>query len=274
MTKKAKPVGPPPEFSNRGVLRDVPYNELVIDANYQREYKPGWARHIAENMDADMFEPIKVARRPNGRFYIFDGQHRYHALGLLGYTSKHTVQCLVFESSGGRDEGDRFLISNTTKPVSALCKFRIAVNTGHEDECAVSKTITDLGLKVGSGQSPMRVRAVGVCLTIYRHKNGGIHGLKEVLRCARDAWEGEASAFDEMTLKALNHVRVTIGDAGSLPAAFADRIGRHKINQIIAEAKLKTRGIVGRPSHIEMAAILVDLYNQGLSDKRRLRKSA
>lgn len=58
-------------------------DQVVIDGAYQRNLSMTWARKIARDFDPEMFGKPLVARRPDGKFAVIDGQHRVAALRIL-----------------------------------------------------------------------------------------------------------------------------------------------------------------------------------------------
>jgi len=150
-----------------GVFMEIDKSEIHIDHEYQREeVKVDKVRSIASAWSWAGCGAINVALRPDGRFFVFDGQHRFLAARIRADITM--MPCMVFECDSVAKEAAGFLVTNSErKPVTAIDKFRSLVMT--EDDAAqhVKQVIRDLGLEISKTASkPGQIKCVARCMTL------------------------------------------------------------------------------------------------------------
>ncbi|QEX37296.1 ParB/Srx family N-terminal domain-containing protein [Staphylococcus lugdunensis] len=64
-------------------LRNLNVMGLMTDMSYQSPVKENQVKRILKNFDKDSLDAITVNLRPNGFYYIIDGQHRVEVLKRL-----------------------------------------------------------------------------------------------------------------------------------------------------------------------------------------------
>lgn len=150
-----------------GVFMEIDKSELHIDHEYQRDdVNVGKVRAIASSWSWAGCGSISVALRPDGRFFVFDGQHRLLAAKTRADIT--TMPCMVFECDSVAMEAAGFLVTNShRKPPTAIDKFRSLVKT--EDEAArhVKETLRDLGLEISkTANRPGQIKCIARCMTL------------------------------------------------------------------------------------------------------------
>ena len=133
-----------------GRLIHLHIDDLLVDHRVQRnEVSEANTRRIAQNFDPIAFGIIIVSERPNGKYYVMDGQQRILALRFLGYQGK--VPCMVHEISSKKIEAKEFLaIDDGRKCVKATDKFRVAVSAGFEPQVSIKRWLDVRSLSVGT----------------------------------------------------------------------------------------------------------------------------
>ena len=95
-----------------GDLEYIHKTLLIVDhayQPYQRPFNPAKARRIAGDLNWAAFGVLLVARRRDGRLYVFDGQHRHAAAMLRSDIQK--LPCAIFNLEGSiEDEATTFLV--------------------------------------------------------------------------------------------------------------------------------------------------------------------
>lgn len=148
-----------------GQYMEIDKHELMIDHSYQRDkvliYK---VREIASNWSWAGCGCILVAMRPDGSFWVFDGQHR--VLASRSRSDITCLPCLVFECTDVTQEAAGFLVSNgERKPVTAAAKFKALVLTGDEAAVAVQDTFDRLGITLTDQPSRAgEMKCIAKCL--------------------------------------------------------------------------------------------------------------
>jgi hypothetical protein len=121
---------------------------LNVDDRYQRGQTSHEAvKRIARDWDWSLFGVIKIAKRPDGTFWVFDGGHRTRAAFFR--SDINDLPCIVFEWSDVADEARAFIAgARTSTRISSLDTFRAATVAMEPDACRTAALIKSLGMKV------------------------------------------------------------------------------------------------------------------------------
>lgn len=139
--------GEPPElvFASPSSLR--------IDPSYQRDMaaksSQALVRHIAENWDWRLCQPLIVARRVDfiERLFVIDGQHRLAAARLRGDIGE--LPCVIGSFDGVAGEAAGFVALNARRrALTALDMFKAATASGDEQALLVIELLADAGLEL------------------------------------------------------------------------------------------------------------------------------
>lgn len=170
----------------RPVLSWIPKASIQIDGRYQRKPSDSKVLRIASEFSWVAFGAISVARRPDGTFFVFDGQHRL--LAVMRRSDIESIPCVVFDISP-KEEAGGFLDANSERrPVNAAEKFAAGVYGDRADWTIVSRVLQELGMsieanpKVAAG--PNSIRCIALVFEIAR--SSGEQVLRDVLVAARE----------------------------------------------------------------------------------------
>jgi hypothetical protein len=131
---------------NPGKLEWLDKNKILIQSAYQREAIPSKIKEITSNFTWISFGVLVVALR-DGQYWAIDGQNRLEAAKRRREFEK--VPCIVFETSGLKEEAKAFLGTNTLrKPVTARGKFNASIVCEDEIAMHVHNTLKALGIVV------------------------------------------------------------------------------------------------------------------------------
>jgi hypothetical protein len=162
------------------ILRDRPgefmlidKHELKVDHAYQRDKVViNKVRDIQANWSWAGCGCILVAMRPDGSFWVFDGQHR--VLAARNRADISELPCLVFECDDVTQEAAGFLVCNgERKPVTAAAKFKALVLTGDKAAVAVQEIFDRLGVTLV--EQPARageIKCIAKCLYLAESDRG------------------------------------------------------------------------------------------------------
>jgi hypothetical protein len=246
----------------------IKVNELHVDIDSQRALRTVWAKHIADNYDANKLGIFHVS--PNGTGYrLMDGQHRKEALKMLGKGDQR-VRCLVYTDLTKQDEAAIFLGLNNSKQVRAFDKFRVRVTQGDSTAVAITEILSEIGLVLADQKRDGAVRAVNQLENIYtgqalRLKEGPYPDeLRWTLSILKDAWGYDANAFDATLIEGL----------GALMLRFGTRIDRDRFGKKLAVFPGGPKGLQGKAKGWKdvkgvtlknaTAELLTDIYNNQL----------
>lgn len=152
---------------NPGEFMMIDKRDLNVDYSYQRnKIVVNKVRQIAANWSWAGCGCILVAIRPDGSFWVFDGQHRVLAAKTRADITQ--LPCIVFECLDVKQEAAGFLVSNAErKPVAAIDKFKALVMTGNDAAKIVSDVFDRLGIVVTSEPHHARhLKCVSKCLAL------------------------------------------------------------------------------------------------------------
>lgn len=231
----------------------------------QREFRPGWGNFLAAHLDLDLLG-FPVLNHRDGVFWVLDGQHRIFALKERGFGDA-SILCEVYEDLSDADMA-RFFLGRVGRAPRAFDRFHIACTADYPREVAVRRAIESQGLKISGRKEERCVSAVAACCRVYDRAGDVVLG--RALRMLKNAFGGDPASFDG----------VLIEGAGAVFARYNGRIDERGLASRLAETPLGVRGVLQRAESLRartgnqkvqcVAAVMVDLYNQGLRGAERL----
>lgn len=176
-----------------GMLPALQYllpQQLEIDAQYQRsldsEQSQQLVRAIAQHWNWDLCQPLVVARRPDGKLYVIDGQHRLAAARLRGDIPQ--LPAVVVQYDSVEDEAASFVLLNQQrKPLSKLDLFKAAVASGDTTASAIVEAMDKAGIRLAPHQN------------YISWKPGMVSNIAGIEAC----WKGRGALVTGLALKAL-----------------------------------------------------------------------
>ncbi|MBY0394144.1 MAG: ParB/RepB/Spo0J family partition protein, partial [Novosphingobium sp.] len=164
--------------------------QLEIDAQYQRsvdsEQSQQLVRAIAQHWNWDLCQPLVVARRPDGKLYVIDGQHRLAAARLRGDIPQ--LPAVVVQYDSVEDEAASFVLLNQQrKPLSKLDLFKAAVASGDTTASAIVQAMDAAGIRLAPHQN------------YISWKPGMVSNIGGIEAC----WKGRGALVTRLALKAL-----------------------------------------------------------------------
>jgi hypothetical protein len=158
------------DTSKPGALEWIEKDLLLVDSTYQRAENEAKVHAIARGWSWPAVGALIVAVR-EGKYYVIDGGHRLQAAMRRADVAR--LPCVVFESSGMKEEAQAFLDSNTLrKPVTAVEKFKAMKWAGNEAAIAIAEMCDEHDVTVtssshaNSGKSS--VKCIYALLLLYR----------------------------------------------------------------------------------------------------------
>jgi len=143
-------------------------NSISIDEAYQRGMSKNRVTQIARNWSWSACGALKVALRPNGDWFAFDGQHRLLAAKLREDIS--TLPCLIYEMDDRAKEADGYLSQTVSKSMTIVDRFKAMVVRRDPIALVLHDLALRDGLQVRSGVKPSdkAIGCVGVLLDELR----------------------------------------------------------------------------------------------------------
>lgn len=148
-----------------GVFMWINKHVLSVDHSYQRdEVIVAKVRQIQSQWTWLGCGAILVVMRPDGTYWVYDGQHR--VMAAMNRSDITNLPCLVFECSDVREEAVAFLKVNTErKPATALAKFKARVCSGDDAAGVVNDVFERLGITLTKAATREReIKCIEVCV--------------------------------------------------------------------------------------------------------------
>ena len=141
----------------------IPKTDLEVDPAYQRNrINQRRVETLSRAWDWIACGCLVVSLRDDNRWFVMDGQHRKLAADQRSDISE--LPCLVFETTGRREEAIGFLAINQGRVgVSSLDRYRAQLLSGDKTAFAVEAMLKSTGHRAGHAASPRTVSCVG-CL--------------------------------------------------------------------------------------------------------------
>lgn len=151
-----------------GKLCHLDKNLLNVDSRYQRNFIENKVKTLAANWSWVACGVIVVAKRPDGTYWVMDGQHRVVAAKRRADIMQ--LPCIVFSTADVKQEANGFLNANTgRKPVSSLDKFRASVAVEDETTVYVDALFKKLGITPSATtMKPLSIKSVAWALKSAR----------------------------------------------------------------------------------------------------------
>ncbi|MBP8233117.1 MAG: ParB N-terminal domain-containing protein [Rhizorhabdus sp.] len=189
------PLGMRPSLENRKL------SELNIDPSYQRSIDNSTSqtliRKIAQFWDWGLFQPLVVARRADGTFWVVDGQHRLAAARLRN--DMWDLPCVITQHFSPGDEAAAFVALNVQrKPLSRMDLFRAALSAGDDTAVEIQHLIDKAGLSLATHSNPTAWKPgqlYNIGGIIKAHKVHGVKVTGMALRTLAKAFAGDVLQY-------------------------------------------------------------------------------
>lgn len=249
-----------------GRIETVDLEPLEVDPSYQRDLKAHHKR-IAQSFEPEAAGVLVVGERSDGKRVVIDGQQRRAAMLKVGIGKWKAV---LIKSSGPRHEATVFKLLNgrdTRRGLNAVEMFQACLVAEDPVALAVVRAAEGAGLRIkqsrgGSPKWPM-LATIG---TLYRLTS--LYGEATVARALKDlatAWPSMDDAMGELVVVSWIMVYGRLGeslDSARMIEAFKTVPPR----KLALDSSVSTEGRYSRCQQI-----IIDRYNRGLPQKRRLR---
>lgn len=145
-----------------GELRWLKKNILRIDPAYQRNANERKVFSLSRAWSWLACGALLVAER-DGEYFVFDGQHR--ALAALRRSDIDALPCVVFPTSGHKEEATAFLGANKNrKPLESFAVFNASLTAQLPHAQIVNRLVTASGRIASSKAGPGKVRCLSVMM--------------------------------------------------------------------------------------------------------------
>lgn len=162
-----------------------------VDSDYQRDLTERTLKKLYTEFDVDLFAPILVSLREDGKYHVIDGQHRYFFALDIGFKE---ILCVIKKTRGAAHEAQIFKKVNTAStPLTTYAKFNSDVSSGER----VPNHIVSIALRHGITVAPSNgVRRINIVSTLLKYYN--LYGpayLDMTFRVIKEAYPNDAEAL-------------------------------------------------------------------------------
>lgn len=216
-----------------------------------------------------MVNPIKVSKRDNGFYYVFDGQHTINALKKLNNDKNVSVECKVYEFKGMSDDQRRKIEAalfseqnGFSSAVLTIDKLKAKYISGDKDIIKFKNLTESTGLTMDFTRANIKGK-INCCAEAFKaFKQLPTNLYVEMLTAIRDTWGGER---ESLKAEIIGGTALLYSEYGSQinPKTFAKQLSKVSPRIIIRNANISTES--GKKKYADE---ILKVYNKGLKTKR------
>lgn len=235
---------------------------IDVDDSYQRDADGRRVSRILVAFRWDHFGAVVLARKPDGRFAVTDGQHRVKAAKM--HPNITHVPALITRIDGVLGEAENFLVINRErKAVTPVETFWAGLTAGDAACVRVSDALSKAGCMVVASAGDYKpghtaaVSAVGRALDRY-----GDAAVVSALKTIRAAWPTDGRCLRGTLITAL--ARLHRANKEMDPVRL-QRVLASKTTAELTAAAEGFRKLSGGSADTALSKAISELYNKGLS---------
>jgi hypothetical protein len=242
--------------------------ELIdVDHNYQRDVDGQRVSKILKTFRWDHFGAVVLARKPDGRFHVTDGQHRCKAAKL--HPNVTHVPALIMKGEGMEAEAENFLVINRArKAVSPVDTYWAGIAAGNADDLRLRDVLASAGCDVVAGNANYKPGHTGAVAALRRCiERYGDGATIAALKVIRDAWPTDALALRGILISAIARL---IRNNKQIDRDRLVRVLAPKSFAEMTAAAEAFRKISGGSSETVLSKAITELYNKHLQTNQIL----
>lgn len=244
-------------------IMDLNTKDLISNQKYQRDVDQKEVAYIVSNFDPHKFGIIKVSFR-NGKYFVYDGQHRIAAFKVLNGNQDGIVKCEVHYGLTYEDEAKYFAEQYLgSKNVNIVYRWRALYEAKEDPVYSIVNSVRAIGIdvKFSKVKSANRIIAFKQLNDIWE-KLGSDKTLK-ILSLLKKAWETDENAFDGNIILGMREFFCTYMNEIK-EETFVKQMKKTTPSQIVIEGKKDSISKNG----LNFAKIIWIKYNSGLKTRR------
>lgn len=130
----------------------IPADQLKVDPSYQRKLNTQKVDQIVRDFCWYLVNPVKVAKREDGTYWIFDGNHTTRAIVKKTGNKAYPIECLVYDGLPYAVENALFTYqTGYSSGLSVKDEFRACEKREVPDVLAVTDALNEAGVPLKSG---------------------------------------------------------------------------------------------------------------------------
>lgn len=244
-------------------IMDLNTKDLISNQPYQRDVDQKRVSYIVTNYNPHKFGIIKVSFR-DGKYYVYDGQHRIAAFKVLNDDQDGIVKCEVHYGLTYEDEAKYFAEQYLgSKNVSIIYRWRALYEAKEEPVYSIVNSVRAIGIEVKFTKAKEQNRIIAFKqLNDMWVKLGSDKTLK-ILTLLKKAWGTNENAFDgNIILGMREFFQVYMNEINE--ETFVKQMKKIVPSVIVVEGRKDTVSKNG----LNYAKVIWIKYNNGLKTKR------
>lgn len=216
--------------------------ELLELADYQRS-ESNTVKTLAQRWDDKKCDPLRVSFR-DGRFWVYDGQHRLGAAKILG---KEDMLCVITELSCAEEALTFAEQDDNRKAVTALEKLNARAIAGEEDAKGLLAICCKMHVELVNSRRP----AIGKCGCVNKltkiYKAQGADAIMWIFETIKMLhWDHAQFGYSGCVLAAIYSVYKNADNKDDLRKRIVDMVGNQTPRAVLAQAMrhFPGRGVV------------------------------
>ncbi|WP_313193079.1 DUF6551 family protein [Shinella zoogloeoides] len=251
---------------NTGELPELAWVELdkiFVDDTYQRPIKPRRVQQILRDFTWSQFGALMLVAREDGRFAVYDGQHRFEA--ARQHPSISAVPAAIVVLDQAYEEAQSFLGVNINRSaISTVEKYWAGIEAGDETMMQICSVLEEAGCEVvpAGTKSPAPARTSAITAIERAIRSYGDTAVTQACRALREAWPKDNSALNGTMIQAL--ARLYRNNKRSIDHQRMVTKLHGKDRKILVADGETFRKMGGGDAALNIAKVMVEVYNKGL----------
>ncbi len=197
------------EHTPKKVATRLKASELVVDERYQRDLKISQVNAIVRQFNWFLVNPVKVVRRDDGKYYVFDGQHTVRA--IVKYTGDPDIyiECVLYQDIPYEVENALFSYqTGISRGLTIKDKYKADLERGCPYAVDIQNVLDALNIPVVGGGGKSKGVQIGEWL-ISIYNDYGKERVYDVLEFCKECFDGR---FVGKLVEGVNIVFTEYGD--------------------------------------------------------------
>lgn len=255
----------PPEDKKAETIQimDLNSKDLISNQPYQRDVDQKRVSYIVTNYDPHKFGIIKVSYR-DGKYYVYDGQHRIAAFKVLNGDQDGVVKCEVHYGLTYEDEARYFAEQYLgSKNVNIVYRWRALYEAKEEPVYSIVNSVRALGIDVKFTKAKSGNRIIAFKQLNDMWLKLGEEKTLKILSLLKRIWGEDDNAFDGNIILGMREF-FAVYENEINEETFIKQMKKLLPSSIVMEGKKDSISRYG----LNFAKIIWIKYNNGLKIRR------
>lgn len=244
-------------------LEWVELSSIYVDASYQRPVKMKRILQILRDFTWAQFGALMLVEQEDGRFSVYDGQHRYEAARKHPLIQK--VPASIVKLDEAYLEAQSFLGVNINRSaISTVEKYWAGIEAGDENMMRICAVLEEAGCDVVPAGTKSKAPHLTASVSAIERAIRAYGDQAVTLACKAivEAWPKDTSALSGTVIQATARLFRNNSKIISYDRMVLKLKGKNRA--ILSADAEAIRRISGSDAALSVAKALVEIYNKGL----------